>query len=100
MATIPMDLRIPRRLNSPNGPAFPKASDRVCMNSSESKFYPGANGPFERHVCVYAPAGYAGAELPLIVSADAYGMRYNLPTILDNMIYDQRLPAMAGGHDR
>ena len=25
MATIPMDLRIPRRLNSPNGPAFPKA---------------------------------------------------------------------------
>jgi hypothetical protein len=27
---------------------------------------------------------------------DAYGMRYNLPTILDNMIYDQRLPAMAG----
>jgi enterochelin esterase-like enzyme len=22
-------------------------------------------------------------------------MRYNLPTILDNMIYDQRLPAMA-----
>ena len=31
----------------------------------------------------------------MIVSADAYGMRYNLPTILDNMIYDQRLPAMA-----
>jgi enterochelin esterase-like enzyme len=31
----------------------------------------------------------------VIVSADAYGMRYNLPTILDNMIYDQRLPAMA-----
>jgi len=36
-----------------------------------------------------------GTELPVIVSADAYGMRYNLPTILDNMIYDQRLPAMA-----
>jgi len=45
------------------------------MNSSESKFYPGGNGAFQRHVCVYVPAGYAGAELPVIVSADAYGMR-------------------------
>jgi enterochelin esterase-like enzyme len=66
------------------------------MNSSESRFYPGTNGGFQRHVCVYVPAGYAaGSELPVIVSADAYGMRYNLPTILDNMIYDQRLPALA-----
>ena len=65
------------------------------MNSAESKIYPGTNGAFQRHVCVYVPAGYAGAELPVIVSADAYGMRYNLPTILDNMINDQRLPAMA-----
>ena len=66
------------------------------MNSSESKFYPGVNGAIQRHVCVYIPAGYvAGTEVPVIVSADAYGMRYNLPTILDNMIYDQRLPAMA-----
>ena len=31
----------------------------------------------------------------MIVSAYAYGMLYNLPTILDNMIYGQRLPAMA-----
>lgn len=35
------------------------------------------------------------------VAADGYGMRYNLPTIFDNIIYDQRLiyhqrlPAMA-----
>ena len=28
-----------------------------------------------------------GTELPVIVSADAYGMRYNLATILDNMIW-------------
>src|SRR6185312_4082164 len=91
------------------GPAYPTAPElakrsgvpegkviEFVMNSSESKFYPGANGAFQRHVCVYVPAGYvAGAELPVIVSADAYGMRYNLPTILDNMIYDQRLPAMA-----
>ena len=91
------------------GPAYPTAPElarrsgvpegkviEFVMNSSESKFYPGANGGFQRHVCVYVPAGYvAGTELPVIVSADAYGMRYNLPTILDNMIYDQRLPAMA-----
>ena len=91
------------------GPAYPTAPElarrsgvpegkvtEFVMNSAESKFYPGTNGGFQRHVCVYVPAGYvAGAELPVIVSADAYGMRYNLPTILDNMIYDQRLPAMA-----
>lgn len=92
-----------------HGPAYPTAPElakrvgvpegkviEFRMNSAESKFYPGANGPFQRRVCVYVPAGYvAGTELPVIVSADAYGMRYNLPTILDNMIYDQRLPAMA-----
>jgi hypothetical protein len=91
------------------GPAYPTAPElarrvgvpegkviEFVMNSSESKFYPGVNGAFQRHVCVYVPAGYvAGSELPVIVSADAYGMRYNLPTILDNMIYDQRVPAMA-----
>ena len=91
-----------------NGPAYPTAPElakragvpegkviEFVMNSSESKFYPGVNGAIQRHVCVYVPAGYvAGTEVPVIVSADAYGMRYNLPTILDNMIYDQRLPAM------
>src|ERR1043166_6986456 len=92
-----------------NGPAYPTAPElakrvgvpegkviEFVMNSAESKFYPGVNGAIQRHVCVYVPAGYiAGTEIPVIVSADAYGMRYNLPTILDNMIYDQRLPAMA-----
>jgi enterochelin esterase family protein len=92
-----------------NGPAYPTAPElakrvgvpegkviEFVMNSSESKFYPGVNGAFQRHVCVYVPAGYvAGTEVPVIVSADAYGMRYNLPTMLDNMIYDQRLPAVA-----
>jgi len=92
-----------------NGPAYPTAPElarrdgvpegkviEFVMNSADSKFYPGVNGAFQRHVCVYVPAGYvAGAEMPAIVAADAYGMRYNLPTILDNMIYDQRLPAMA-----
>src|SRR5690349_1223575 len=89
-----------------HGPAYPTAPElakrvgvpegkviEFVMNSAESKFYPGTNGAFQRHVCVYVPPGYvAGSEVPVIVSADAYGMRYNLPTILDNMIYDQRLP--------
>lgn len=100
----------------PGYPTAPELAKRVgvpegkviefVMNSAESKFYPGAVA-FERHVCVYVPAEYVpGADAPVIVSADAYGMRYNLPTILDNMIYDQRLPALVavmidnGGSER
>jgi iron(III)-enterobactin esterase len=65
------------------------------MNSAESKFYPGVSDPFQRHVCVYVPAQYIpGTAAPVIVSADAYGMHYSLPTILDNMIADHRLPVM------
>ena len=65
------------------------------MNSAESKFYPGTDEPFRRPVCVYVPAQYVpGTAAPFIVSADAYGMHYDLPTILDNMIADHRLPVM------
>lgn len=89
----------------PGYPTAPELAKRVgvpegkviefVMNSAESKAYPGVNGSFQRHVCVYVPAQYvAGTSAPVIVAADAYGMRYNLPTILDNMIYDQRLPVM------
>src|ERR1700683_2833226 len=51
------------------GPAYPTAPElakragvpegkviEFVMNSSESKFYPGSNGAFQRHVCVYVPA--------------------------------------------
>ena len=89
----------------PGYPTAPELAKRVgvpegkvtefIMNSADSKFYPGTNGGFQRHVCVYVPAEYvAGTAAPVIVAADAYGMRYNLPTILDNMIYDQRLPVI------
>jgi iron(III)-enterobactin esterase len=65
------------------------------MDSAESKFYPGVNQPFQRQVCVYVPAQYVpGTAAPVIVSADAYGMHYSLPTILDNMIAEHRLPVM------
>ena len=89
----------------PGYPTAPELAKRVgvpegkviefVMNSAGSKFYPGVNAGFQRHVCVYVPAEYVpGTAAPVIVSADAYGMRYNLPTILDNMIYDQRLPTL------
>ena len=66
------------------------------MESSDSKFYPGINGAFQREVFVYVPSQYVpGTPAPAIVSADAYGAKNNqLPTILDNMIADHRLPAM------
>ena len=77
------------------------------MNSAESKFYPGTNGAFDRRVCVYVPAQYVpGTAAPFLLSADAYGMHYELPTILDNMIADHRLPVMVavmianGGSER
>src|SRR5580704_17354302 len=90
-----------RRVGVPEGKVI-----EFVMNSADSKFYPG-NVAFQRHVCVYVPAEYVpGTDAPAIVSADAYGMRYNLPTILDNMIYDQRLPVLVavmidnGGSER
>jgi enterochelin esterase family protein len=70
---------------------------QFTMDSTESKFYPTANGmPFKRAVAVYIPPGYVpGTPAPCIVAADQYGLRNNqLPTILDNMLADHRLPAM------
>ncbi len=69
------------------------------LNAADSKFFPdtGKRGASAtRNVTVYIPAQYvAGKPAPVIVSCDAYGARNNqLPTILDNMIADKRLPAM------
>ena len=57
-----------------NGPAYPTAPElakragvpegkviEFVMNSAESKFFPGVNAAFQRHVCVYVPAGYVRA---------------------------------------
>jgi enterochelin esterase-like enzyme len=67
------------------------------MNAADSKFYPdtGLRGASPtRQVTVYVPSQYVpGTPAPLIVSCDAYGARNNLlPTILDNMIAEGRLP--------
>lgn len=81
-------------------PDVPKGRvEKFAMEMAQSKFYPdtGLRGytPM-RAVTVYIPAQYVpGNAAPVIVTHDAQGARNNLlPTILDNMIADKRLPAM------
>jgi iron(III)-enterobactin esterase len=83
------------------------------MNSTDSKLYPGISKttpgtvPYQRKVSVYVPSQYVpGTLAPFIVSQDAQGLRNRqLPTILDNLIADHRLPVMlavmiaSGGSD-
>lgn len=73
--------------------------ERFSLNAADSKFYPGTgmrDAKPSREIVVYIPPQYvAGKPAPFIVTADAYGARNDqLPTILDNMIADKRLPAM------
>jgi len=71
------------------------------MNSEDSRLYPGIARnkpgvvPYKRSVCVYVPRQYApGVAAPFIVAQDGLGYKSILPTILDNMIADHRVPAM------
>jgi enterochelin esterase-like enzyme len=73
------------------------------MNSTDSKIYPGiakdrpGTVPYQRKVCVYVPQLYvAGTPAPFMVLQDGCSKSYleRLPVILDNMIYDHRLPAL------
>ncbi len=73
--------------------------EKFTLTAAESKFFPGTglrDAKATRDVIVYIPSQYvAGTPAPFIVTHDAYGSRNNqLPTILDNMIADKRLPAM------
>ncbi len=76
---------------------------RFVMDSRESRIYPGIAKdqplkivPYMRRVSVYIPAGYkAGTPTPFIITQDSMGGNI-LPTILDNMIADRRVPSMAG----
>jgi hypothetical protein len=73
------------------------------MDSHDSKLYPGiaktAPGevvPYTRPVTVYVPSQYkTGTSVPFFVSQDSMGSR-DMPTMLDNMIADHRLPVMVG----
>ena len=85
---------------------------RYVMKSTESRMYPGISKtesykivPYTRRVTVYVPAQYkAGSAAPFLISQDSLGSGV-IPTILDNMIHDRRLPAMvailidSGGSD-
>ena len=71
------------------------------MSSEDSKLYDGfddtLNNPqsFSRKVEVYIPAQYVdGTEAPVIVVHDGPGYTYFMKTALDNLIADQRLPAI------
>ena len=74
---------------------------RFTMDSADSKIYsgisktaPGQVVPYKRNVTVYVPSQYVpGTPAPFLVSQDSMGAG-ELPTILDNMIADHRLPAM------
>jgi enterochelin esterase-like enzyme len=90
--------------------------NRFTMDSKDSAFYPGIGRdtygtpdpnnpktmlvptshpvPYTRQVTVYIPAQYVpGTYLPFIVTADA--MTGSLPTVLDNLIAQHRVPVMA-----
>ncbi len=85
------------RADAPKGMIY-----QFTMNSTDSKIYPGISKtapgqtvPYQRHVTVYVPSQYvAGTPIPFLVSQDSMGQR-QMPTILDNMIADRRLPVMA-----
>ncbi|HUR58726.1 MAG TPA: alpha/beta hydrolase-fold protein [Opitutaceae bacterium] len=89
--------------------------ERFTMKSEDSKFYPGItrvppDGPadyrapdptniklypksYTRTVTVYIPANYKpGTASPVIVTTD--GPDGSLPTVLDNLIHQRRVPAM------
>ncbi|MCX6950745.1 MAG: alpha/beta hydrolase-fold protein [Verrucomicrobia bacterium] len=75
------------------------------IDPAGSKFYPpspgpGSSAPAPREVNVYIPAHYvSGTPAPLLFCHDAMGTHDNvpapyLPTILDNLIAEKRLPMM------
>jgi enterochelin esterase family protein len=74
---------------------------RFTMDSTDSKIYsgisksaPGMVVPYHRNVTVYVPSQYISrTAAPFLVSQDSMGADI-LPTILDNMIADHRLPPM------
>lgn len=74
---------------------------RFTMDSKDSKIYsgiaknaPGQVVPYQRRVTVYVPSQNVPTKAaPFLVSQDSMGAGI-LPTILDNMIADRRLPPM------
>jgi enterochelin esterase-like enzyme len=65
------------------------------MKSTDSKFFPGLNGPFTRNVAVYVPKQYAaGTAAPFIIAQDGKNWVPRLQASLDNLIAAGKVPAM------
>jgi hypothetical protein len=65
------------------------------MNSTESKYFPGLNGPFMRTVAVYVPQQYVpGTPAPFIVAQDGSQWTARMSVALDNLINAHRVPVM------
>lgn len=94
-------------------PGVPKGRIyHLTMDSTDSKIYPGITKtkpgvitPYKRNLTVYVPSQYVeGTASPFMVSQDSMGGG-EVPTILDNMIADHRVPSMiaifinSGGSD-
>ena len=96
-----------QRSDVPKGSVY-----HITMHSEDSRIYPGIVKtqpgkivPYTRKVTVYVPSQYVpGTDAPFFVSQDSMGQG-EIPTILDNMIADHRLPSMvaimidSGGSD-
>ncbi len=84
------------RADVPQGRVF-----HFVMDSADSKLYPGIAKdrpgqlvPYQRRVSVYVPKQYVnGDPAPFFITQDSMGKGI-IPTILDNMIADKRLPVM------
>lgn len=86
-------------------PGVPRGTvSEFTMESTDSKIYPGIARnqpgvvPYTRKVAVYVPANYVkGTAIPFIVVQDGASATYhdNIPPILDNLIAQKRVPAMA-----
>ena len=93
----PPYIAAPEQTPRPDGPKG--KVEKFTLTAADSKYYPGTgmrDAKATREVVVYIPSQYVtGTPAPFIVTHDAYGARNNqLPTILDNLIADRRLPAM------
>ena len=71
------------------------------MHSKDSRIYRGISKdqkgtvPYQRKVAVYVPSQYQpGDEAAFIVAQDGLGYRGVLPTVLDNLIHEKRVPVM------
>jgi iron(III)-enterobactin esterase len=65
----------------------------VTIDATESKIYPGLNGPYKRKVQVYVPVQYvAGTPVPFIIVTDGPWYTKRVATALDNLIAEKRVP--------